>query len=390
MCPHRFEDFLEAVLPRIPWLVHPIRMPGMQRQFLNSRKITAMSGRFLLCAAIVTVILLPLPVHAADLPVAAAVAGISGHSQSLPLDCEARTAVDWAAFFGASIGEQTFFDALPKTDNPETGFVGNVYDAPGSLPPNGYGVYEAPLAQLLSANGVPALERRNASESELQSEIAAGRPAIVWYIYGFRVTTLYDRTAADGSVYSVAPFEHTGIVIGYDPSSYTVIDAFSGMANRVDRAQFLNSWAVLGNRAVIADGSAPLAPPPDAAPVSTPTTPTFYTVRPGESLTVIAKQIGVDWAELASVNKLALPYTIYPGQQLLIPWTGTPTPAGPETQPAPSDSPSPPSAYTVQAGDSISVIAKRFGIYWPALATANALRWPYTIYPGQVLNLPGR
>ena len=351
-----------------------------------------MDGKPLLCAIVCAALWLPQPVRAADLPDAGSVAGISGHPQSLPLDCESRSAADWAAFFGVAIDELGFFNALPKTDNPDTGFVGNVYDAPGNLPPWGYGIHEEPLARQLNAFGVPAQPKRNASESDLRAEIAAGRPVIVWYIYGFRVTTLYAYTASDGAAYTVAPFEHTGIVIGYDPSSYTVIDAFSGAAHRVDRAQFLNSWAVLGSRMIVNNGESPPSPPPASAPKSAPASTTWYTVQPGDSISTIAGRLGVDWTQLASVNGIYSPYIILVGQQLLIPGTAAPSPATPAAPAATAaDNPSaPPATYTVQTGDSLSRIAQRFGLYWPTLASANDLRWPYIIYPNQTLNLPGR
>ncbi|MFI1956130.1 peptidoglycan-binding protein [Streptomyces xinghaiensis] len=44
-----------------------------------------------------------------------------------------------------------------------------------------------------------------------------------------------------------------------------------------------------------------------------------YRVRPGDSLSVIARRLDVDWRELATVNGLRAPYTIYPGQELRIP-----------------------------------------------------------------------
>jgi len=44
-----------------------------------------------------------------------------------------------------------------------------------------------------------------------------------------------------------------------------------------------------------------------------------YTVKPGDSLWKIAKQLGIDLYQLSSLNNLTEPYTIYPGQTLLIP-----------------------------------------------------------------------
>jgi len=44
--------------------------------------------------------------------------------------------------------------------------------------------------------------------------------------------------------------------------------------------------------------------------------------------------------------------------------------------------------YTVQPGDYLIKIAKKTGKDWRAIATANNLRPPYTIQPGQKLRLP--
>lgn len=44
-----------------------------------------------------------------------------------------------------------------------------------------------------------------------------------------------------------------------------------------------------------------------------------YRVKPGDYLAVIARRLDVDWRDLAKVNGLREPYTIYPGQELRIP-----------------------------------------------------------------------
>lgn len=349
-----------------------------------------MSNRSLLCAALTAVVLLPLPVRAYDLPAAAAISGIVGHPQSLSLDCESRSAADWAAHWGVYVDELTFFNQLPKTDNPETGFVGNVYDTPGNLPPRGYGVYAGPVATLLKeAYGLPAAARRNLTEYELRAEIASGRPVIVWYIYAFRVTAAYDLTSSDGTVFRAAAFEHTGIVIAYDSTSFTVVDAYTGWAQRVSRDPFLNSWAVLGNIAVTGSGLN-LEPLLSSSSAATSGQAVYYTVQAGDTIRKIADRFGVSWVDLAAVNNLYDPFTIYPGQQLLIPGSGSPAPARPENTPAANTSNPVPSTYTVQPGDTLASIARGYGLSWPDIATANGISWPYTIYPGQVLVLPAR
>ncbi len=350
-----------------------------------------MSSRAFILPILIAAILLPSTARASDLPPAAAVSGIGGHPQALSLDCESRSAADWAGFWGVAVDELTFLQQLPKTDNPGTGFVGNVDDSPGHLPPRGYGVYAPPVAALLqSAYGLPAVARNNLSEIELQSEIASGRPVIVWYIYGFRTAAAVSLASSDGTVYAAAPFEHTGIVLGYDPSSYTVLESFTGLAQRIDRAQFLNSWAVLGNMAIVYGGANPVPPISSAATPAAAPQPVYYSVQSGDTLRSIGARFGIGWENLAAWNNLYAPYTIYPGQQLLVSGSAPAAPAQPLPTAGTDSSTDAPPLYTVQAGDTLAGIAGRFGLYWPSIAGANGISWPYTIYPGQVLTLPAR
>lgn len=44
--------------------------------------------------------------------------------------------------------------------------------------------------------------------------------------------------------------------------------------------------------------------------------------------------------------------------------------------------------YVVRAGDSLSKIGARYGVKWQNIASANGIRFPYVIYPGQKLKIP--
>lgn len=44
--------------------------------------------------------------------------------------------------------------------------------------------------------------------------------------------------------------------------------------------------------------------------------------------------------------------------------------------------------YVVKSGDSLSKIGAQFGVPWINIANANGLKPPYTIKPGQTLNIP--
>jgi len=182
-------------------------------------------------------------------PASASIGSIIGYPQGYALSCESRSAVDWARYFGVEIGETEFLTRLPLSDNPEVGFVGFYNDYGGMVPPYSYGVHADPVAKLLREYGLPAGGLKGLSLDELRSEIASGRPVIVWIIFGISNGYALDYTASDGQTMRVAPNEHTVIVIGYDENSITVLDGAWVYSRSIQ--QFERSWEVLGNMAVI-------------------------------------------------------------------------------------------------------------------------------------------
>ncbi len=193
----------------------------------------------------------PEPTDLPELPGSAWVEGVKGHFQSLSLSCEPRSAADWANFFGVPVSELEFQDRLPRSDNPEQGFVGNPRDYAGMIPPNSYGVHAGPVAELLRAYGLPAEARRWMSFEDLQHEIAAGQPVIVWVVNNVIPGRAVEYTASDGTTTLVASLEHTVMIVGYTETTVQVVDGGSSYSATVSR--FLDSWGVLGNQAVIYD-----------------------------------------------------------------------------------------------------------------------------------------
>lgn len=94
-----------------------------------------------------------------------------------------------------------------------------------------------------------------------------------------------------------------------------------------------------------------------------------YTVESGDSLSVIGANLDIDWHEIAELNGIKEPYTIYPGQELKLP-------DGHHGEFK---------IYTVDNGDYLSKIGQRLNVNWHDLARWNHLKPPYTIYPGQKL-----
>ena len=194
-----------------------------------------------------------------SLPESAAVKGMYGFGQLLPLSCEARAAADWARSFDVQIREMDFFNRLPKSDDPEEGFVGSPYGLWGQIPPDPYGVHAAPVAKLLQAYGLQASARRGLSFEEAQAEIAAGRPVIVWVVGHVEVGKGVEYEV-NGQVRMVARYEHTVNLIGYDDKNVTILDGKQIYERPIER--FLKSWSALENQAIVWDESLVIEPTP--------------------------------------------------------------------------------------------------------------------------------
>jgi spore coat assembly protein SafA len=98
-----------------------------------------------------------------------------------------------------------------------------------------------------------------------------------------------------------------------------------------------------------------------------------YIVQPGDTLSVIARRFGITLQQLLAANpQITDPNKIFPGQRINIPVDTTP-----------------PSVYIVQPGDTLYLIARRFGITLDQLLAANPqITDPSRIFPGQRINIP--
>lgn len=175
---------------------------------------------------------------------------VRGHKSFFPLGCETGVAVDWAAFFGITIVEYNFQYELPKSDNPDLGFVGDVRSPWGQVPPYGYGVHAAPIADLLHTKyGLPAKAVKHFTLEEVKSELASDQPIIAWVIGNMVGGVPVEFTDSQGNKTIVAAYEHVVLLTGYNQEKIRYNN--NGKFYEAPYEVFLNSWGVLGNMAVI-------------------------------------------------------------------------------------------------------------------------------------------
>ena len=138
----------------------------------------------------------------------------------------------------------------------------------------------------------------------------------------------------------------------------------------------------------------------DVAPVTT------YTVGKGDSLWSIAKKNHLTVAELAKANSLGTGAALQPGKKLIIPGKpgapaaapkdlATTAPAGKAAAATEKSTTGQPRIsgeavkHTVQPGESLGVIARKYQVSTGELAAANNITDPSKVRAGQQLVIPG-
>lgn len=157
-----------------------------------------------------------------------------------------------------------------------------------------------------------------------------------------------------------------------DTKTYTVKsgDTLSSIATRFnttyqDLARINNiasPYVIYPNQVIKIKGDNTVA---NNTPISSSST---YTVKSGDTLSGIASMYGTTYQNLASLNGISYPYTIYPNQVIKVSGSATSK------------------KYVVKSGDTLSSIASRLGVSVSYLASKNGINNPNLIYPNQVLN----
>lgn len=139
------------------------------------------------------------------------------------------------------------------------------------------------------------------------------------------------------------------------------------------------------NVPTIETSAPPVAPVPTApaatAPVPTAPTPLAqeptpttkeYTVESGDTFYSIGKKFGVSYLAIQAANPDVDPRRLKPGQKIIIPAPTTPADTGGH-ETAAGQPPGQQTIYVVKSGDTLSKIARQFGVTVNAIRRANNL-----------------
>ena len=165
-------------------------------------------------------------------------------------------------------------------------------------------------------------------------------------------------------------------IVGYGDTLARIAARFSTTVQEIAAVNGIYNVNLIyvGQQLVIPTGHYPPPPPPTPTPTPPPSGG-YYTVQPGDTLARIARWYGTTVQAIQQANGILNPNLIYVGMVLYIP---------PSTPPPPVYV----TAYYVRYGDTLALIAARFGTTVNAIASYNGIYNPNLIYAGMLLYIP--
>jgi LysM repeat protein len=224
--------------------------------------------------------------------------------------------------------------------------------------------------------------------------------------------------SGDSTIYTVQPGDRL----------VDIAARFGVSASAIVRANGLTNADTIfpGQKLIIpAPGATPAAAVPTVTPAATTSAreAVTYAVQLSDTLASIARKFGVSAAAIQQANGISNADLIWVGQKLLIPdaatsaatpaptepssGTAVPLPSTPSAQAPPNSTPAPQPTNTpqpepttaplptqnihvVQAGETLSQIARRFGVSVEAIVSTNGLGSPDMIRAGMKLIIPSK
>lgn len=225
--------------------------------------------------------------------------------------------------------------------------------------------------------GVGIEESNNIAQVFLESVRRLTNKEVVVYSDLSNAMDRFNRSIADNYELWLAYYGDYNNLAGVETSwerwigvQYTDSGYVSGISGSVDRDLYTESIFLSDTSEI------PNTPNPNDN-INTETV--FYTVQAGDTLSEIANRYGTTVQELVDINNLANPNLIYPGETLRVATNSTVN--GSETRGTGSIT------YTVQRGNTLSQIANAYGVTVSHIVEMNNIQNPNLIYPGEKLRI---
>lgn len=229
------------------------------------------------------------------------------------------------------------------------------------------------------------------------------RPALILMIGALCAMIL--PVSAQDQTYTVQPGDNL----------YRIAERFGTTVSALAESNNITlTWQILVGQTLTIPG---LAVDPEAAPIVevAAAEPVYHTVTWGESLATIAQRYGMTLDQVARLNDITNPDLIYVGQQLIVSGAPAAASAGEAPALAPANvvenvAPLPlvpnysvalapvlesaatvtvgTTSHTVGYGESLSMIARQYGVSVLAITQANNIYDANTIFVGQTLTIP--
>jgi LysM repeat protein len=165
---------------------------------------------------------------------------------------------------------------------------------------------------------------------------------------------------------------------------YSIAIAHDVSANEIVAANTLqNPNNVFVGQTLIIPGYQPEAP---AGEISA--EPYQYVIQSGDTLFSIATRFGVSANAILEANTLRNADSLIAGQTLIIPGYQPAASAG--TSAGSTQGSTAPGVHVVRSGETLSVIAQRYGVTAAEIIAANNLTNPNLVQAGQQLRIPGK